>query len=50
MRRNKNGVITGVTEITPEFWLPLMHYTLSIRRTAGEMGSQTAFKDGKREG
>jgi hypothetical protein len=27
-----------------------MHYALSIRRTAGEMGQQTAIKDEKREG
>jgi hypothetical protein len=50
MRRDKNGVIIRVTEIIPEFRLPLMHFALFIRRTAGEMGSQTALKDGICEG
>jgi hypothetical protein len=34
-RSSKNRVIIEVTIIIPEFWLPLMHFALSIRRTAG---------------
>jgi hypothetical protein len=33
---NKNGVIIRITRIIPDFWLPLMHFALSIRRTAGD--------------
>jgi hypothetical protein len=37
-RSNKNTVVIGITELIPEFLLPLLHFALFIRRTAGEIG------------